>query len=89
MNSQEQLRMFNVNGQITVGKEFAGKPAMIDKSEPGMIIIKLGDFIPESQKWLYRDGNLEKIERALVRVRNTPFQDNFDEFVEKLGLQDV
>lgn len=91
MNTQPQYKILDSDGQISLvlGKELAGKVVSIDKTENGTWTIKSGDFIPDSQKWLYRDGNMEKIERALERVRDMPFEDNFDEFLAKVGMQDV
>ena len=33
------------NGQITLGKEFAGRLVMLDQTEPGVWTMKLGQFI--------------------------------------------
>ena len=41
------------NGQITLGKEFAGRLVMLDQTEPGVWTMKLGQFIPDSEKWLH------------------------------------
>ena len=53
------------NGQITLGKEFAGRLVMIDQPEPGVWTMKLGAFIPDSEQWLYTPDAKSKLDRAL------------------------
>ncbi|MBP9726998.1 MAG: hypothetical protein KBD83_06010 [Gammaproteobacteria bacterium] len=84
-----QIRMVGANGQVSIGKKFAGRFVLIDALNENDLIIKPGEFVPNSQKWLHKDGNLEKIEKALERVRNTPPQDNFEELLEKWNMKDV
>ena len=40
------------NGQITLGKEFAGRLVMIDQVAPGGWTPKMGELVPESARWL-------------------------------------
>lgn len=83
-----QIRQVSANGQISLGKKFAGKIVSIEQVDQGKWIVHSGDFIPESQKWLLRDGNLEKIERGLEWAKKTAPEDNFDEWLEKIGMKD-
>lgn len=87
MNSQ-QFRVVGANGQVSIGKKFAGKLVAVNENDKGEVVIKPGEFIPDNEKWLYRDGNLEKIGAALEWARKTPSQDNFDEWLEKLSADD-
>jgi len=72
------------NGQISLGKEYAGKQIQISKFNDGTLIIKPGRFIPDSEQWLYRDGNLEKLEAALADAMASPRADNFSEIERKI-----
>jgi len=40
------------NGQISLGKEFAGKMVLIDQVDDGTWIIKSGEFVPDSKSAL-------------------------------------
>jgi hypothetical protein len=85
MNSyQQQVKIIGANGQVSLGKEFAGKMVLIDQVEDGTWIIKCGEFVPASEKWLYQGNNLNKIEKAVDwAVHNKP-SDNFDEVIQRL-----
>lgn len=60
------------NGQITLGKEFAGRLVMLDQTAPGVWTLKLGQFIPDSEKWLHTPAATELLERGLALAARTP-----------------
>jgi hypothetical protein len=82
--AQQSIKVIGNNGQLSLGKEFAGKTVLIEQVDPGTWVIKAGVFIPDSEKWLYKNGNLEKLERALKWAETHPPVDNFAEVMEKL-----
>jgi hypothetical protein len=43
----------NANGQVTLGTKYAGQSVAIEEIEPGVWLVKLGDFIPHNEKWLH------------------------------------
>lgn len=82
--TQQSIKMIGANGQISLGKEFAGKMILIDQVSKGIWIIKSGEFIPDSEKWLYQDNNLPKLNKALKWAEKNKPSDNFDKFVKKI-----
>lgn len=78
---QMQVKIIGVNGQVSLGKEFAGKMVMVEQVEKGTWIIKCGEFIPDSEKWLYQGNNMEKIESALDWASKNKPSENFDEVI--------
>lgn len=80
-----QVKIIGVNGQVSLGKEFAGKMVMVDQVEEGTWIIKCGEFIPDSEKWLYQGNHIEKIENALDWASKNKPSENFDEVI--LGIE--
>jgi len=83
MNSHSHVKVVGSNGQVSLGKEFAGKMVLIDQIEEGTWIIKAGEFIPDSEKWLYQGNNLSKLEKALKWAEKNAPKDNFDQLVRK------
>ncbi len=86
MNEHIQVKTIGSNGQISLGKEFAGKMVLIDQVDQGTWIIKTGGFIPDSEKWLYQGDNLSKLEQALAWAERTDPQDSFESFMQ--GIDD-
>lgn len=57
------------------------------KQDDSTVIIKKGQFIPDSERWLYRDNNLEKLVNAVDESKKTPPRaDNFEEIMKKLEV---
>jgi hypothetical protein len=65
-----QIKTIGQNGQISLGKEFAGENVLIDNIEPGVWIVKIGKFIPNNEQWLYQQDNSTKLDEALTWAAN-------------------
>lgn len=44
MNNSQKIKVIATNGQISLGKEHAGKTVLIELVKPGIWIIKVGKF---------------------------------------------
>lgn len=82
--SQQTVKIIGANGQVSLGKEFAGKTVLIDQLSDGTWIIKAGKFIPDSEKWLYQGGNMSKLEKAMEWTEKNKPIDNFDKLAKKI-----
>ncbi len=49
----KKLATVGNNGQISIGKEFAGREVLIEKHADGRIVISPGMFIPDNQKTFF------------------------------------
>jgi hypothetical protein len=43
------------SGHIALGQAHAGKQVVVDQVEPGVWMIKLGEFVPDSERWLFEE----------------------------------
>jgi len=84
MSQHQQVKIVGANGQVSLGKEFAGKMILVDRIDQGTWVIKAGSFIPHSERWLYQDDNLEKLEKALEWTAKNEPKDNFETIVKKI-----
>ena len=82
MSAHQQIKIIGMNGQVFIGKEHAGKMVLIDQLSPDTWIIKSGEFIPDSEKWLYQGRHLEKLEKALDWAEKNEPKDNFDDLTK-------
>lgn len=78
------IKQVGVNGQISLGKEYAGKQVQISKMNDGTLIIKTGQFVPSSEQWLHTDHNIEKLDEAILWLQSHPRSDNFEEIKHKI-----
>lgn len=54
------------SGQIAPGKEYTGRIAVLDEIEPGVWILKLGTFVPDSERRLRTREMNESLDRAIA-----------------------
>jgi hypothetical protein len=66
------IKTIGRSGQIALGKEYAGRSVLIDQLEPGVWIIKLGEFIPDSERWLYDAQVQHEVEEAIAWAEQNP-----------------
>jgi hypothetical protein len=70
--SMATIKVIGKSGQIALGKEYAGRSVLVDQLEPGVWIIKVGEFIPDSERWL-SDAQVQKeVEEAIVWAESNP-----------------
>jgi hypothetical protein len=78
MAHRQQVKMIGSNGQLSLGKDFAGKMVLVDQIDQGTWIIRSGEFIPDSEKWLHEEGHIAKLEKAIQWAKKTKPVDNFE-----------
>ena len=60
------------SGQIVLGKEYAGRSVLVDQVEPGVWIIKVGEFVPDSERWFYEAQVQQEVEEAIAWAERNP-----------------
>ncbi len=84
-----QIKTIGKNGQISLGKEFAGQTVLVDNVESGVWIVKIGKFIPDNEQWLYQEDNLKKLDEALKWAENNePSATDLSQLESKLLEED-
>ena len=84
MARTQQVKVIGGNGQLSLGKEFAGKMVLVDQLDSGTWIIKKGEFVPDAEKWLYHGKNLDKLNNALDWVDKNKASDNFENVAKQI-----
>jgi hypothetical protein len=84
MIQNQQVKVIGCNGQVSLGKEFSGQMVLIDRVDNNTWVVKSGEFIPNSEKWLYQGNNQSKLDRALHWAEKNKPQDNFELIAEKI-----
>lgn len=68
------IKTIGQSGQISLGKEYAGRHAWVEEVEPGVWIVKLGQFIPDNERWLHTPEAQAQLDQALTWAEKTPLQ---------------
>lgn len=59
------------SGQISLGKQYAGRTVTVEETERGVWLIKTAQVIPDNERWLYTPEAKAKLDRALACSRKT------------------
>jgi hypothetical protein len=74
------------SGQIALGKQFAGRHVLVTEIEPGVWTVKLGEFIPDSERWLHKAGTAQSLDRAIDWAeQNPPAESDLDALERELS----
>ena len=80
------IKTIGSSGQITLGKEYAGRHVVVDQIEPGVWMIKLGQFIPYNERWLLDTSVQKEVDEAIVWAENNPpHSSDLDELATRLA----
>jgi hypothetical protein len=66
------LKKIGSSGQIALGKRYAGRQAMVEEPEPGVWIVRLGRFVPDSEMWLQEPSTAEALDEAIRWAESHP-----------------
>jgi hypothetical protein len=79
------IKTLGSSGQIALGRQYAGRRAIVDELEPGVWIVKVGEFVPDNERWLHQPEVKSKLDRALARAESSPLQEtDLDELEERM-----
>lgn len=70
------IKQVGMSGQITIGKKYAGKTVqVIEDEKEGKIILLLGSFIPENERWIYTEPHYSQLQESLKYIATHPPQE--------------
>ena len=67
-----ELKRVGQSGQISVGRELAGKLLRLEQLESGQLLLTPVVDVPESQLWTLSEPHKSRIERGLAWATKTP-----------------
>jgi hypothetical protein len=83
--SRQQMRTVDSSGQITLGERYAWHQVTVEEPEPGAWIIRLGDRIPENERWRHEPEVRAELDRALTwAAANPPRETDLEELEKKI-----
>jgi hypothetical protein len=83
---KQVVKQVGASGQISLGKEFAGRTVVVDNSEPGVWVIKTAQTIPDSELWLHQPEAAARLDRAMDAMHQPPRSTDLEELEQHLGM---
>ena len=82
-----QVKTIGQSGQLSLGKEYAGRTVVVETPEEGVWVIKTAQVIPDNELWLHQEPTKTKIAEGLEWAREHPTQatdlDSFEADIRK------
>ena len=87
--TQPSVKVIGANGQISLGKQYAGRQVLVEEQEPGVWLVRTATVIPDNEIWLHQPKTASDLQNAFSWAqKNTPADTNIDIMLEKLRDQD-
>jgi hypothetical protein len=78
------VKRIGASGQISLGKEYAGRMVLVESTEPGVWVIKTARTIPDSELWLHQPEASARLDRALAAINQAPRESDLDALEQHL-----
>lgn len=76
------VKVIGANGQISLGKQFAGRQVLVEEREAGVWLIRTATVIPDNERWLHEPQAAADLARATAWATQHPPTDvQIDEFL--------
>ena len=73
------IKVVGANGQISLGKQFAGRQVLVEEQEVGVWLIRTATVIPDNERWLHTGQAATDLLSAMEWAKqNQPLADNTD-----------
>ena len=63
--SSSSVKVIGANGQISLGKQFAGRQVLVEEPEPGVWLVRTATVIPDNERWLHQPKAAGDLDKAL------------------------
>ena len=80
------IKLVGSNGQISLGKQYAGRHVLVEEPEPGVWIVRTATVIPDNERWLHEPAAAAELQAARAWSASHPPADaDLDETLMRLG----
>lgn len=66
------VKVIGANGQISLGKQFAGRQVLVEEREAGVWLIRTATVIPDNERWLHEPQAAADLARAVEWAAQHP-----------------
>jgi hypothetical protein len=69
------VKVIGANGQISLGKQYAGRQVIVEEQEPGVWLVRTATVVPDNERWLLQPEAAADLQRALEWATANPAND--------------
>ena len=60
------VKLVGSNGQISLGKKYAGRQVLVEEREPGVWMVRTATVIPDNERWLHQPEASADLQAAMA-----------------------
>lgn len=80
------VKIVGTNGQISLGKQFAGRQVLIEEQATGVWLVRTATVVPDNERWLHEPAAAADLSNALKWAgTNRPNDATADKTLKRLG----
>lgn len=80
------VKVVGANGQISLGKQFAGRQVLVEEREPGVWIVRTATVIPDNERWLHEPMAAGDLQAAMAWASaNAPSDAGLEDAMKRLN----
>ncbi len=69
------VKVVGANGQISLGKQFAGRQVLVEEREAGVWLVRTAIVVPDNERWLHQPAAAADLAQALAWAQKNPPSD--------------
>jgi len=79
------VKVIGANGQISLGKQFAGRQVLVEEYEPGVWLIRTATVVPDNERWLQQPDAAGDLQKALAWAQDhAPVNSDVDKLATEM-----
>ncbi len=79
------VKVVGRNGQISLGKEFAGRQVLVEEREPGVWLVRTATVVPDNERWLHEPQAAADLQAALAwSTTHAPADEGVDRYLDEM-----
>lgn len=83
---EAHVKTIGTSGQISLGKEYAGRPVLVEELEEGVWLIKTARIIPDSEMWIHEEPAKSRTDKAIKWAeKHKAKETDIEALSEKIG----
>ncbi|NCV71055.1 MAG: hypothetical protein EBW55_10200 [Betaproteobacteria bacterium] len=60
------VKVVGTNGQISLGKQYAGRQVLVEEYEPGVWLVRTATVVPDNERWLHAPQVATDLQAAMA-----------------------
>lgn len=86
LEPKTSVKVVGANGQISLGKNYAGRQVLVEEREPRVWFVRTAVVIPENERWLHTPQAAQDLQAAVTwSAKNKPQKTNIDDLFDSMN----